>query len=121
MSAEEQLDRLVVSVMRGNRPMTERQIARALKSRANTKTDARSVRMILMSRPGRFDQVPPRFRIFGRTIRWRLVEAGPAGDPGSAGAPVPAAPYRPFLSGAAAAPRIFRSDEPPANAVGRPV
>jgi hypothetical protein len=121
MSASEQLDELMVSVMRGSRPMTDKQIVKALQGRAKIKTDARSVRMILMSRPGRFGQVRPRFQIFRRSVRWRLVEAGPAINPGSAGAPVPAWPYRPHLSGAAAAPLTFRNDEPPANAVGRSV
>src|ERR1700716_101154 len=121
MSAEERLDELMVSVMRENHPMTDKQIVRELQSRAKIKTDARCVRTVLMSRPRRFGQVRPRFQIFRRRVRWRLVEAGPGNTSGSAGAPVPAWPYRPSLSGAAAAPLAFRDTEPPANAVGRSV
>jgi hypothetical protein len=57
-------------------------------------------------------------RFFERIARWKLVEVGPADNPGTAGAPVPARPYPPTLSGAAAAELSFREDDPP-NAVGR--
>jgi len=47
------------------------------------------------------------------------IEPGSAGDPGTAGAPVPAHPFPPTLSSAAAAELVFDEDEPPANAFGR--
>ena len=119
MTAEERLDELVAAVLRNRRPMTDEQIVKAIYRRARVTTDAHSVRIVLMSHTGRFIRIRPRFRLFRRSIRWRLVEAGPASDPGNAGAPVPAWPYRPTLSGAAAVPLNFRSDEPPTNATGR--
>lgn len=119
MTAEERLNELVVAVLREQRPMTEEQIVKAIYRRARVTTDAHSVRIVLVSHTGRFSRIQPRFQLFRRSIRWRLVEAGPAGDPGNAGAPIPAWPYRPTLSGAAAAPLKFRSDEPPTNASGR--
>jgi hypothetical protein len=112
------LTELVASVMRGNRPMTEERIVRAIHRRAGVQTDRRSVRFVLMSDRRRFSTARSRFTLFWRTRRWRLAEAGPAGDPGNAGAPVPAWPYQPTLSGAAAAPLLFRNDEPPTTAVG---
>lgn len=50
------------------------------------------------------------------------VEAGSGGDTGAAGgagAPVPARPYPPTLSGAVAQALTFDDDEPPTDAVGR--
>lgn len=64
----------------------------------------------------RFKERRPRF--LQRSTRWQLVEAGPADVPGTA-APVPARPYRPSLSGAAAAALTFDEDQPPPNAIGR--
>jgi len=119
MTSEEKLLELVESVMRGNRPMTDAQIVRVIHRRAKVETDARSVRHVLNSHLRRFHRVGSRFSFFQRRVRWRLVEAGPADDPGNAGAPVPAWPYRPSLSGTAAAPLNFRDDEPPTNAIGR--
>ena len=119
MTAEERMDELVAEVLRDQRPMTEAQIVRAIFRRARVTTDAPSVRIVLMSHAGRFCRVRPRFHLFRRSSRWLLVEAGPASDPGNAGAPVPAWPYRPTLSGAAAAPLNFRCDAPPTNATGR--
>jgi hypothetical protein len=42
----------------------------------------------------------------------RPVEAGSGGAPGAAGAPVPARPHPPTLSGGAAAELTFGEDEP---------
>ena len=42
----------------------------------------------------------------------RPVESGSAGDPGTSGAPVPARPHPPTLSGGATAPLTFEQDEP---------
>jgi hypothetical protein len=58
-------------------------------------------------------------RHFLSAARWRLVEAGQSG-PDFSGAPVPAWPYRPMLSGAAAAALTFREDVPPTNVIGKP-
>ena len=116
MTADERLAELVVSVMRGHRPMTASEIARAIQRHAQVKTDARGVTSILVdSRHFRRS----RRRFFQRGARWELVEVGPADHPGPAGAPVPARPYPPTLSGAAAADLSFREDEPPASAIGR--
>ena len=119
MTSEERLLELVAGIMRGNRPMTDAQIARTIHRRANVQTDARSVRHVLMSNQRRFRPVGSRFSFFRRGVRWRLVEAGPASDPGNAGPPVPARPYRPLLSGATAQPLAFREDDPPTNAIAR--
>jgi hypothetical protein len=121
MTSEERLLELVAGIMRGNRPMTDAQIVKALRRRANVDTDARSVRHVLMSNQRRFCPVGSRFNLFRRGVRWRLVEAGPASDTGNAGAPVPARPYRPLLSGAATQPLAFREDDPPTGAIGRAV
>ena len=111
------LSKLVESAMRGNRPMTEERIVRAIYSRAGVKTDRRSVRLVLMFDRRKFSMMRRRARFFWRSQLWRLVEAGSANDPGNAGAPVPSRPYRPTLSDAAAAPLFFREDEPPTNAI----
>jgi hypothetical protein len=109
---------LVASVLRGNRPMTTHEIAKALQRRS-VKADADKVTRILLSNRRRFGLHKPRF--FQRRAKWQLVEAGPADDPGNAGAPVPAWPYRPTLSGSAAAPLAFRQDDPPTDAIGRAI
>jgi len=108
---------MVVAVMQGNRPMTVPEIVRAIHRRFEVRTDKRNVRVILMSTPSRFSPTR-RFRFLQRSVRWRLVEAGPSDDPGTSGAPVPAKPFLPRLSGAAAAELKFREDEPPTNAIG---
>ncbi len=118
MAEEEQLGELISTVMRGRQPMTEKQIVKAIYRRAKVKTDARRVRLVLYSHPRRFSRILPPLRFF---VRWRLVEAGSVDDPGNAGAPVPAWPYLPKLSGAAAVELTFREDEPPTNAIGRTV
>jgi hypothetical protein len=99
--------------------MTEREIVRAIYRRSKVTTDAGSVRVVLRLHRERFRTFRPRFRLFPRANKWRLVEAGPADNPGTSGAPVPARPYPPTLSGSAAAELAFREDEPPANAIGR--
>ena len=48
------------------------------------------------------------------------VEAGSGDDPGASGAPVPARPYSPTLSDAAAIPLTFDDDEPPTDVHGVP-
>lgn len=121
MTSEERLLELVAGVMRGNQPMTDGQIVRALHRRAHVSTDARSVRHVLTKNQRRFRPVGSRFNLFRRGVRWLLVEAGSADDPGHAGAPVPARPYRPLLSGAAAVPLAFREEDPPTGAIGRAV
>jgi hypothetical protein len=113
------LRRLVITVMRGNRPMTVAEIIRAIYRRFGVKTDERSVRAVLMS--SGFAPMRPRFRFLQRSVRWELVEAGPADDPGTAGAPVPAKPFLQRLSGATAAELTFREEEPPTDAIGRAV
>lgn len=116
MSSGERLEELILDVMRGGQPMTASQIAAAIHRHSRVRADARSVTRLLRFRPKRF--VPKRSRFFVRT-RWQMVEAGPADEPGTAGAPVPARPYPPTLFGGAAAELEFREDEPPTNAVGR--
>jgi len=118
MHPDEQLEELVISVMRGKRPMTASEIARAVLLHAEVRIDERSVVAILHSHPKRFAR-KRRGRFFQRSTRWQLVEAGPADEPGTAGARVPARPYPPTLSGAAAADLTFREDDPPASAMGR--
>ena len=49
MAAEERLSELIVFAMRGNGPMTAREIARAIQRRVNLKADARSVRRVLLT------------------------------------------------------------------------
>ncbi|HXL79098.1 MAG TPA: hypothetical protein VN985_10705 [Candidatus Eisenbacteria bacterium] len=117
MAAEERLSELIVFAMRGNGPMTAREIARAIQRRVNLKADARSVRRVLAD-VSRFRK--SRRNFFQRGSRWELVEVGPVDSPGAAEARVPARPYPPTLSGAAAADLLFGEDEPPANAIGRP-
>lgn len=116
VTADERLVELIVSEMRGHRPMTASEIARAIQHHAKVKTDARSVTAVL-AESRRFR--PTHRRFFQRGARWELVEVGPADNPGPAGAPVPARPHPPTLSGAAAADLAFREDEPPTNAIGR--
>jgi hypothetical protein len=116
MTADERLAELIVAEMRGHRPMTAAEIARAIGRHARVKTDARSVTSILLDTQ-HFRR--SRRRFFQRGARWELVEVGPADNRGMAGAPVPARPYPPTLSGAAAADLSFRGDEPPTNAIGR--
>ena len=117
MSSEERLAELISLVMGGSRPMTASEIARAIRRRTKVKTDARSVATVLMVHPRHF--VRSRRRFFQRSSRWELVEVGPAESPGTSGAPVPAWPYPPTLSGAAAATLTFRDDEPPTSAIGK--
>ena len=81
--------------------------------------NARSVRLVLRAQPKRFRQAKDRFRFLRRSARWQLVEAGPAEDPGTSGALVPARPRPPYLSGSAAAALTFRQEEPPPQAIGR--
>ena len=113
------LRQLVVTVMRDNRTMTVPEIISAIYRRYGVKTDARSVRRVLRS--SGFAPTRQRFRFLRRSVRWTLVKAGPSDDPGTSGAPVPARPYLPRLSGAAAAELTFREEEPPTNAIGRVV
>jgi hypothetical protein len=115
VSAEEELELLLRSVMRGGPPLTVRQLRRELKRRAHVDTDARSIRVALAG-SRRFRRVPPRF--FQRSSRWMLVGSGHA-RPGDAGAPVPARPRMPLLAGGAAAALQFRKDGPPTDAIGR--
>ena len=106
---------LVASVLRDSPPMTTREIATAIQRRG-TKIDARGITLVLLENRRRFRLHKARF--LQRRAKWQLVEAGPADDPGNAGAPVPAWPYRPTLSGSTAAPLAFREDDPPTNALG---
>ena len=110
---------LVAEAMCDRQPMTVRQIVRAISTRSRVKTDARSVRLILRS--GGFAPVHARFWWLRGPERWRLVEAGPADSPGMAGALVPARPRPPFLSDSASAQLIFRKEDPPPQAIGRPI
>jgi len=108
--------------------MTAAEIASAASRRSHRKIDRRNVEKILMPLAGGVVTVsgmPPRMvlrqrrrRLLQQVVRWRLVEA-PASPPDASEAPVPAWPYPPTLSGAAAVPLTFRDDEPPANAIGR--
>jgi hypothetical protein len=117
MSAEERLGEAIVDVLRCDRPMTAYEIARAMRRRHDVRIDAKTVESMLMRDPRRFRRGQRRF--FQRGARWQLVEAGPSTDPGGSGAPVPARPYPPTLSGAAAVALEFAEDEPPTNAIGR--
>jgi hypothetical protein len=119
VSAHERLAALIFDELRGSRPKTAAQIAKAIHQRTRIKTDARSVTAVLMSHPHRF--MCRRARFLQRSWRWQLVEAGPAQDPGASGAPVPAYPHRPVLSGSAAAVLTFRDDDPSTNAIAWPV
>jgi hypothetical protein len=107
---------MIADVMRGSRPLTVRQIATAIERRSGVTTDPRTVTVVLIKNRRRFGLYRPRF--FQRLAKWHLVEAGPADDPGNAGASVPAWPYRPTMSGSAAVPLAFREDDPPTNAMG---
>jgi hypothetical protein len=128
LSIDEFLLKLIVTVMHDGRPMTAGEIARAVSKSSARKVDRRSIETVLAPLAGGVVTVagaPPRIficerhrRLFQRTMRWRLVDA-PASPPDAAGAPVPAWPYPPTLSGAAAAPLAFRDDEPPTNAIGK--
>lgn len=117
----QRLTELIAEVLRGNRPLTERRIASAIQRHARITTDAHSVRRVLERQPHRFIQVKDRFLFLRRSARWQLVEAGPPEDPGNSGALVPTRPHRPLLSGSAAAPLTFREEEPPPQAIGRPI
>ena len=117
----ERLSELIAQVLRSNRPMTEQRIASAIYRRARVRTDARSVHLVMTGQPRRFVRVEDRFLFLRRAARWRLVEAGPASDLGTSGAPVPALPLRPLMSGAAAAELTFREEDPPPQAIGRSI
>jgi hypothetical protein len=128
LSIEEFLVKLIVTVMHDGRPMTVAEIAKAASKRSARRVDRRSVEAMLRSVSGGvviLAGVPPcriipqrRRHLFQRGTRWRLVEV-PASPPNTSGAPVPAWPYPPTLSGAAAVPLTFRADEPPTNAIGK--
>jgi hypothetical protein len=115
--ADERLLRAVVESMRGGAPMTSREIARVASRRGYRRVGRRSVERILKHNSLMFELHSRRH--FLSAARWRLVEAGQSG-PDLSGAPVPAWPYRPALSGAAAVTLTFREDEPPTNAIGKP-
>ncbi|HEV2139965.1 MAG TPA: hypothetical protein VGT01_02140 [Candidatus Dormibacteraeota bacterium] len=117
MARSEDLGELIYNVMRGRGAMTTAQIASAMQRRTGVKTKIRTVTEILEGRPGRFRRLPRKF--LQRSTRWQLVEVAASDNPGTAGAPVPARPFTPTLSGAAAAELTFRQDEPPTNAIGR--
>lgn len=128
LSIDEYLLKLIVTVMHDGRPMTAAAIAKAASKRSVRKVDPRSVETMLRSASGGvviLADVPPcrfvpqrRRRLLPRGTRWRLVEV-PASPPDTSGAPVPAWPYPPALSGPAAVPLTFREDEPPTNAIGK--
>jgi hypothetical protein len=117
MTPEERVVELAISVMQGSRPMTDARIAKAIHRRHKVTVDAGTVKHVLAANPRRFRRIRPGF--LQRLPRWALAEAGPATDPGAAGSPVPAWPYRPSLAGGAAAMLTFRDDEPPTSAVSR--
>jgi hypothetical protein len=128
LSIEESLVKLIVTVMHDASPMTAAEIAKAASKSSARRVDRRSVDAMLRSVSGGvviLAGVPPcriipqrRRRLFQRSTRWRLVDV-PASPPNTTGAPVPAWPYPPTLSGAAAAALTFRDDEPPTNAIGK--
>ena len=128
LSIDEYLLKLIVAVMRDGRPMTVAAIAKAASRKSVRKVDARSVDTMLRSASGEvviLAGVPPcrivpqrRRRLLQRGTRWRLVEV-PASPPDTSEAPVPAWPYPPTLSGAAAVPLAFREDGPPTDAIGK--
>ena len=97
--------------------MTTSQIVVAIRRRSGVKTDGAGVTRVLVMNRRLFRLHRRHFLL--RKVRWQLVEAGPADAPGNAGAPVPAWPYRPLLSGAASARLTFREDEPPADAISK--
>jgi hypothetical protein len=129
LSIDEFLLQLIVTAMGDGRAMTAGEIAKAASKSSARKVDRRSVEAILTPLAGglvMLTGVPPRRVIrqrrrglFQRGTRWRLVDE-PASPTDSADAPVPAWPYRPTLSGAAAAPLMFREDEPLTDAIGKP-
>jgi hypothetical protein len=114
---DERLLRAVVESMRGCGPMTAREIARVASRRGHRRVGRRSVEKILKHNSLMFELHSHRHLL--SAARWRLVDAGHAGGPDITGAPVPAIPRPPMLSGAAAVPLTFREDEPPANAIGK--
>ena len=114
---DERLLRAVVESMWGGAPMTSREIARVASKRGYRKVGRRRVERILKHNSLMFELHSRRH--FLSAARWRLVEAGQGGRDLS-GAPVPAWPYRPTLSGAAAVILTFREDEPLTNAIGEP-
>ena len=118
MTAEERLDELAAEVLRDRRPMTEAQIVPAIFRVPGSRRMPPAFATSSCPRPAASVESGHAFTSFGAAVDGLLVEAGSAGDPGNAGAPVPAWPYRPTLSGAAAAPLKFRGDEPPTNATG---
>ena len=128
LSIDEYLLKVVVTVMHDGRPRTAAEIAKAASKRSTRKVDRRSVEAMLRSASGGvviLAGVPPcrilpqrRRRLLQRGTRWRLVEV-PASPPDTSEAPVPAWPYPPTMSGAAAVPLTFRDDEPPTNAIGK--
>jgi hypothetical protein len=128
LSINEVLLKLIVTVMHDGRAMTAAEIAKAVSNANARKVDRRSVEAVLTPLVGgvvTLADVPPcqvirqrRRGLLRRVTRWRLVEA-PASPPDTSEAPVPAWPYRPMLSGAAAATLTFREDEPPTNAIGK--
>ena len=128
LRSEEFLLQLIVTVMRDGRAMSASEIAKAVSKSSGRKLDRRTVEAFLAPVAGeavfvsgalrcRFIRQRPR-GLFQRRTRWRLIEA-PASPPDTSGAPVPAWPYRPRLSGAAAANLTFRDDDPPTNAIGK--
>jgi hypothetical protein len=128
LNIDEFLVKLIVTVMHDGRPMTAAEVAKAASKSSARKVDRRTVEAMLRSASGELvilPDVPPcriipqrRRRFFQRNTRWRLVDV-PASPPNTAAAPVPAWPYPPTLSGAAAVPLTFREDEPPTNAIGK--
>jgi len=129
LSVDEYLLKLIVTVMYDRRPMTAAEIAKAVSKIGARKTDRRKVEAVLVPLVGGLVAVAglPAGRLirrrgrglFRRATRWRLV-GEVASPPDASGAPVPAWPYAPMLSGAAAATLTFREDEPPTNAIGKP-
>jgi len=115
--ADERLLRAVIEVMVwAKAPMTAREIARAASRSGLRRSGRRSVERILKHNSLLFELHSRRH--FLSAARWRLVQAN-ASPPDASGAPVPAWPYRPALSGAAAVPLTFRKDDPPTNAIGK--
>jgi hypothetical protein len=128
LSVDEFLLTLIVKVMHESPDLTAAAIARLVSNRTARRVDRRHVDSILGRVEGDIVSVtgvPPcrvvrrrRRGLFRRAAQWRLVEA-PASPPDSHEAPVPARPYKPTISGAAAATLSFRKDEPPTDAVGK--
>jgi hypothetical protein len=130
LGVDEFLLSLIVTVLYESPAMTAAEIAKAATIKRGRRVERRSVEAILRPLAGGFVAVAgvPRCRVIRqrrgllqRAVRWRLVAAeAPASPPDASGAPVPARPYPPHLSGAAAANLTFRDDEPPTNAIGKP-